>query len=273
MQPLAPTLTPFVHEVAKDDTLLQIAAKYGITLDQLLAANPGIDPHFLTVGQRLNIPGPNGEPSAGLLPTSTPIPLGVSPVRCFPTRTSQVECLVTISNTTATPVEGISAQLSLYKPSGTLIDSQMVYAPLGLLASGGRLTLGGSFDTSVSGVEADAALISAVEVGQDSERYVPVKVVAKSISYAQDHRSAELQGGVTVTPTVNALSWQVTVIATALNAAGEAVGYATWRSPGSDSSKTDQAFSLDLYSLGPTIDHVDLSADARVLNLKATSTP
>lgn len=271
--PLAPTSTPFVHEVAKDDTLLQIAAKYGVTLDQLLAANPGIDPHFLTVGQRLNIPGPNGEPSAGLLPTSTPIPLSVSPARCFPTRTSQVECLVTITNTTATSVEGISAQLSLFDPSGSLIDSQMAYAPLGLVPSGGHLTLAGSFATAVSGVGADATLATAVEVGQDSGRYVPVKAVAQNITYASDRRSAGLQGSVTVTSPGNALTWQVTVVATAVDAAGDAVGYATWRSSESDSSATDQIFSLDLYSLGPRIDHIDLLADARVLTLKATRTP
>lgn len=271
--PLSPTATPFVHEVAKDDTLLQIAAKYGVTLDQLLAANPGIDPHFLSVGQRLNIPGPNGEPSAGLLPTSTPIPMSVSPVRCFPTRTSHFECLVTISNTTSTPVEGISVQMSLLGSSGDLRDSQMVYAPLGFLPSGGHLTLAGSFDSSTPQAEADAKIVSAVEVGQGSVRYVPVKVAAENISYATDRRSAEVQGGVTVASSGYAQSWQVTVVATAVDAAGEAVGYATWRSPDSDSSTSTQTFTMDLYSLGPPIDHIDLLADARVMTLRPTGTP
>ncbi len=46
-----------IYAVAPNDTLWDIAANYGLTLDDLLAANPGVDPMRLMVGQKLAIPG------------------------------------------------------------------------------------------------------------------------------------------------------------------------------------------------------------------------
>ncbi len=40
---IGPSPTPFAHVVKKDDTLLGIAIRYGISLEDLLAANPGIE--------------------------------------------------------------------------------------------------------------------------------------------------------------------------------------------------------------------------------------
>ncbi len=42
------------------DTLYDIALSFGITVDALQAANPGVDPRALTVGQALTIPGYEG---------------------------------------------------------------------------------------------------------------------------------------------------------------------------------------------------------------------
>jgi LysM repeat protein len=45
------------HVVAAGDTLASIARKYGVTLTALQAANPGVTPKKLKVGQTLNLPG------------------------------------------------------------------------------------------------------------------------------------------------------------------------------------------------------------------------
>jgi tetratricopeptide (TPR) repeat protein len=44
------------HTVADGDTPSSIARKYGVKLDALMAANPGLDPRRLRIGQTLNIP-------------------------------------------------------------------------------------------------------------------------------------------------------------------------------------------------------------------------
>lgn len=45
------------HIVAAGDTLASIARKYGVTLTALQAANPGVTPKKLKIGQPLNLPG------------------------------------------------------------------------------------------------------------------------------------------------------------------------------------------------------------------------
>lgn len=52
-----PEPTPIVHVVAQGDTLSKIATQYGLTLDQLLAANPQItDPDRIAIGDEVIIP-------------------------------------------------------------------------------------------------------------------------------------------------------------------------------------------------------------------------
>ncbi len=46
------------HTVAAGETAVRIARRYGISLDALLAANPGLEPRRMRVGQVLNIPPP-----------------------------------------------------------------------------------------------------------------------------------------------------------------------------------------------------------------------
>jgi LysM repeat protein len=45
-----------VHTVQAGETLAAIARKYGVRLNSLLSANPGIEPRHMRVGQTLNIP-------------------------------------------------------------------------------------------------------------------------------------------------------------------------------------------------------------------------
>jgi LysM repeat protein len=46
------------HKVVAGETAVRIARRYGVTLDALLAANPGLEPRRMRIGQVLNIPAP-----------------------------------------------------------------------------------------------------------------------------------------------------------------------------------------------------------------------
>lgn len=46
------------HVVKSGETIISIAAKYGVKLNVMLAANPDVDPRRLQVGQKLNVPSP-----------------------------------------------------------------------------------------------------------------------------------------------------------------------------------------------------------------------
>ena len=58
-----PGPTPFIYTIKKNETLLKIASTHGITLEQLLAANPQIkNPNKISEGQQITIPTPSEAP-------------------------------------------------------------------------------------------------------------------------------------------------------------------------------------------------------------------
>lgn len=74
----APTATwtpgpgePVVYRVQPGDTLLTIANQFGVTVDEIMAANGLENPNFIQAGQELSIPV-GGLPTAA--PTATPVP-------------------------------------------------------------------------------------------------------------------------------------------------------------------------------------------------------
>ena len=67
-----PSPTPFVYTVKANDTLSKIAKRFGITKEQLLAANPKIkNPDKIAIGDQIIIPQPT--PSA-IIDSTSPSP-------------------------------------------------------------------------------------------------------------------------------------------------------------------------------------------------------
>lgn len=48
----------FLYEIRPGDTYYSIARRFGIAVEALVAANPGVDPNALRVGQRICVPAP-----------------------------------------------------------------------------------------------------------------------------------------------------------------------------------------------------------------------
>ena len=63
--PASERLTVVEHAVAQGETLSHIARRYGVSVADLQAANPGIRPRFLRVGVRLTVPIMVGSGGAG----------------------------------------------------------------------------------------------------------------------------------------------------------------------------------------------------------------
>jgi LysM repeat protein len=58
-----PAPTPVLYTIKKNDILSKIASAHGVTLEELLAANPQIkNPNKITEGQVITIPAPSGAP-------------------------------------------------------------------------------------------------------------------------------------------------------------------------------------------------------------------
>jgi len=57
-----PLVKYYIHTIRSGDTLLALALSYGITVDQITALNPGIEPRLLRIGTTLMIPAVNDQP-------------------------------------------------------------------------------------------------------------------------------------------------------------------------------------------------------------------
>ena len=73
--PAVPEAGVTEYVVVHGDTLSGIAKKFGVTIKAIEAANPGVVPTKLQVGQKLSIPAPTGNPAApaatGMVPAGT----------------------------------------------------------------------------------------------------------------------------------------------------------------------------------------------------------
>jgi len=65
--PIAPQLSEYV--VKSGDTYSSIAKNYGTTTKAIEAANPGVDPRRLQIGQKLVLPPPAPAPEMGVAPS------------------------------------------------------------------------------------------------------------------------------------------------------------------------------------------------------------
>src|SRR5688500_8886585 len=75
-----PTPTPFTYTVQRGDTISSIALKFGVSIDDLQAANLEISPSAMSVGQVINIPS-NPENLSGE-PTPTPAAFTIQQIEC-----------------------------------------------------------------------------------------------------------------------------------------------------------------------------------------------
>ena len=136
--PPPPTPTPFTYKVKQGDTMLGIAFRFGITLDELQAANPKVNPRILSVGAVLVIPM-GSVATASVVSTPTPFPAKLSPVRCYPAVDEGVWCLAAVTNDQAQALENISVWITLYAPGGQALAGQLAIPPLNLLSPGKSL--------------------------------------------------------------------------------------------------------------------------------------
>jgi LysM repeat protein len=135
----SPTPTPFLHIITNDDTMLGLALRYGVKLEDLKAANPGVNPNAMSVGSKLVIPI-NGIVVESV-PTPTAMPVHASQPVCIETGDGSTWCIVAIRNVTESSLENLSAWIGLYYPQGENIVSQVAYAPLDILKPGETMPL------------------------------------------------------------------------------------------------------------------------------------
>lgn len=171
-----PSATPVTHKVARNETLISIAVNYGVSLDALQAANPGVSPRFLSVGAVLVIPTGDAPPIAPMsAPTPLPVVFGVP--ACHALSSGAMYCFVEARNANAVALEAISARITLAGADGLPLADALAHPALDAVPAGDAVTLAAYFATVPGDVAAiGVTATSAFPLTDFASRYLSLEV-------------------------------------------------------------------------------------------------
>jgi len=255
-----PTPTPFTYTIQVGDTMSEIAEKYHVSLDDLIAANPNVSPNSMSVGQTLLIPSNPSNP--GNASTPTPVPASVKQIECYPTVDQGMWCFALVHNDLPDIMENVSAQLTLIDSKGAVIASQTALLPLNILPPNTSLPLYAFFAPDIpADAKAHVQLLTAIQIPVNDPRYLPATVNNTSVQIDRSGRSAHVSGEISLPPESNAAT-QVWVAAVAYDESGRVVGVKRWEGGGIQPGGS-LPFNFAVASVGTKIDKVEFVVEAR----------
>lgn len=258
---LQPTPTPFVHEIVADDTLLGIALRYGVQVEDILAANPGIDPRLLSIGMTITVP--LSEEGAAALPTAEPLPLELEEPRCYRLAGEGAWCFVLANNPLEQPVESLTAQLALLDQAGNVIATQQIATPLNLIPAGAGLPLYGYFHPPLpEEIFPRVELVSAFPAFETDERYIALVADESEIVISEDGLSAHIRGELQVAEG-DKPAGRIRLAAIGYDGAGQVAGLRIWEYQQALQPGEQLAYDLVLYSLGEGLERVEVFSEGR----------
>ena len=258
------TPTPRTHVVRAKEDLWGIALRYGLSLEDLLTANPTVDPRFLSIGANLMIPAPLYTPTPDAANPPLPTPVGmdlVTPV-CYPSREGGLWCFTTAVNGQEFSIEALSAAIRLYDQGSGKILSQTAYAPLNLVPPGGVMALSAYFPAPAPVTfDITAELLTALPVPPAAGRFLAVQQPGTDIEISADGLSAVASGTFQLS-NVQASASRIQAAAIAYDSQGRVTGIRRWESlePLSGSASVD--FQFTVYATGGAIDRVVVLVEA-----------
>ncbi len=255
-----PSPTPFAHVIVKGDTMGSIALKYGVDLQDLLAANPEVDPHFMTVGKTVVIPLRPPDATEEALPSATPVPVSWGNPHCYLTLDHGAWCFLQVENKTSVAVENLSTWISLYTPAGGLLASQVALPPLNLLPSGAAMPLAAYFAPPVPDTfDVKTGASTVLPVARGKSRYLEARPEGIETRIDEGGDRAVVQGKIHLAGKGGAAGvlW-LAVIAYAED--GRVAGIRKWEAI---KPPREVPFEIAVFSLGPPIARVELLTEAR----------
>ena len=256
-----PSPTPFMYTVQTGDTMSSIALKFGVSIDDLQAANPEISPNAMSVGQVLNIPSNPDNPSGE--PTPTPAPFTVQQIECYPSADKGMWCFVLVHNDFSDLMENVSAQVTLVDANNATLASQTALLPLNILPPDTSLPLAVFFPPEIPlDVKPQVQVLTAIRLLPDDERYLPATINNTLVEINAEGHSARVTGQVLLPGQSKAAS-QVWVAGTAYDDAGRVVGVRRWESSAGLSPGGNLPFEFMVSGIGGTIARVEFAVEAR----------
>jgi hypothetical protein len=254
------TATIFKYTLKKDDEMFGLALRFGVSVSAIKTANPSVHPNYMGAGMVLIIPitpmpaTPSKTPAGTSSPSAQQVSL--SAPNCYLDAQGGLWCLALAHNPGRSRLESPSAVFRLAAGGQGQPAEQTIYSPLNVLAGGAALPIAAYFPPPVSGRPAvEAQPGDSLPLADGDPRYPAVET--QSVQTQVDGLSAAVKGEVVLGKGASAAK-QVWVLAVAYDTAGNPVGLRKWESPGGLAPGSPLPFNLNVYSLGPLIDHVDV---------------
>jgi hypothetical protein len=254
-----PTPTAITYTVVQGDNLSGIAKRMGISLEDLVNANPGVSPSALAVGTRLVIPSLNQGPAE---PEPTPASLPVRQARCWPETTGGLWCFALLENEYAETLENLSARFVLLDASGQELTNQAAYGLLDILPPGRAMPLAAHFTAPVRGYAGvRVQVLTATRLLPGDARYLPARLENTLVRVEASGRMAEVSGRILLDGAGTAnTTW---ILASAYDAAGNVAGVRRWEAGSPLRADAPLSFTFQVSSVGPEIARVEFLVEAR----------
>jgi len=247
-----PTPTPHLYQIAAGDTMGSIALEFGVSTNDLIAANPDVSPYAMSVDQELLIPDRDDKKSVA--PTLAPLAIEISSPNCYPTLSGGMWCFIRAENKTGASVESISAKIKVFDLSGNLLAEEVAFPLTDRLLVDAEVPLLAFFPDLSADTRAEARLLTALPIADENARYLPASLQNVLTEIAWDGRSAEISGNVLIEEDAS----QIWVVATAYDAMGNIVGVRRW-----ESLSGEKNVRLTVASLGHAVESVEVIVEAK----------
>jgi LysM repeat protein len=260
-----PTATPVTHVVQIGETMLGIAIAFGVSLDALQAANPTVEPRFLSIGTVLVIPPPQGgfAVAATNLAPPPPAPVTLSLPACYSMPSDSLYCLIEAHNPGTMPVENVSARIILAGADGLPFASQTAFGALDLIPAGGDVPLAALFQPA----PAKAVAATGVELETANPVAQPAPAASAVLLAVVAQQGALLDGRWTVTGQVHnpgsqplASAW---VLMTLYDITGRIAGFHKLALENGLAAGATRDFTIGADALAGPVDHDAVLAEGR----------
>ncbi len=256
---ILPTPTPFLYTVEQNDTLIGIALKFNITLEQLISANPLIGSNALTVGLKLIIPPGQNIKSD---PTATPWPVYIQETQCYRNLDGSLWCLALLKNEFAETLQNLSIVISLIDPNNMVLSTKTAYAPMDLLPPGKSLVIGVLFHEIIpDDFHPQTQILSASRLPSSDNRYPLIHLQNHLAQVDWGGLSARVSGKLMLDQQSDGAE-RVWILAVAYDQSGTVIGFRRWEYNNPLAPADVLSFDFVVSSLGPEIDHIELLVEA-----------
>ena len=278
------TPAPVLWRLKDGDELFAIALYYGISLEDLMAANPSVTPNWMRVGSVIEIPvtatplptntatptptqTPTQTPTSELQPTVSPTssdPLEIKgEPSCYLNPLGELNCLALLHNKGKANLENPSLAFKLSSKSSDYASEIVVFAPLNIIPAGESLPVLATFPSPVpEDYEVNVEIDYWLPMLPEDERYAGLEIVSEKHQISDKKLFAQVRGEIKVDKEERDLA-SLMLLATAFDESGKPIGFRVWEAQLPLQASESIPFNTFVYILGPEIASVSLMAEAR----------